>query len=171
MSMAGPAYCSVSDVITAMTSYNAAGTPGEISSTIVTLAVNQASAKVSSWTFQEWGTDQSGNAVPVPDIIQSITINIAAYYATLSYRKNKPLENNDPVVLRYNDAITELKAIQQGQINPDPNAPNEMFNAPGTIRNVRPRIFTPQDSGTTIERGRVEPSTYPSAGSLNPPWL
>src|SRR5580704_226502 len=111
MSMVGPAYCSVSDVITAVTSFNYGGTPGDISTPIVQAAVYQASAKVSAWSGQDWGTDSSGNVAAIPDIIQSITINIATYYATLSYRKNKPMEVNDPVLLRYNDALADLKAI------------------------------------------------------------
>lgn len=168
MTFAGPQYCQVSDVITAMTSYNAAGTPGEISASIVTLAIQQASAKVSAWTLNSWGIDSSGATIPVPDMIQSLTINIAAYYATLSYRKNKPLEANDPILVRYNDACTDLKAIQTGQISPNPVPPNDPIYAAGVIRNVRPPIFTGRDSNTHVERGRITPSSYPTPGSLTP---
>lgn len=168
MTFAGPQYCQVSDVITAMTSFNAAGTPGEISANIVTLAIQQASAKVSAWTLNSWGIDSGGNVVPIPDMIQSLTINIAAYYATLSYRKNKPLEANDPILVRYNDACADLKAIQTGQISPDPVPPNDPIYAAGVIRNVRPVIFTHRDSNTRVERGRVVPNNWPDAGSITP---
>lgn len=165
MTMTGPAYCQVTDVVTILTSFNYGGTAGDISTDIVQVAVYQASSKVSAWTGQDWGTDASGNTVPVPDIIQSITLNIAAYYATLSYVKNKPLTANDPVLLRYNDAVADLKAIQEGMITPNPVAVNEPINAPGRVINVNPPSFTPYDSGTTLRRGRIENDTYPQAGA------
>lgn len=177
MAFTGPTYCEVSDVITAMTSFNAAGTPSEIDPSIVQLAIVQASAKVSSWTSNIWGFDNTGKVIPVPYFVQSLTINIAAYYATLSYRKNKPLEANDPILLRYNDAIADLKAIQTGQLSPSPNDPSNGSSgsgaAPGgygrgAIRNTLPKIFTGRDSNTHVGRGIVEPDTYPDAGSLTP---
>lgn len=170
MSMSGPAYCAPADVITLVTSYNAGGTFGDIATEIVQTAIYQASAKVSAWTNQSWGTNAQGQTVAPPDIIQSITLDIAAYYATLSYRKNKPIEANDPVLLRYNDAIADLKAIQEGQIDPNPQTPNLPVSRPGRVVNVTPPTFTPHDSGTTLERGRVTPESYPAPGSLGYGW-
>jgi phage gp36-like protein len=174
----GPTYCEVEDVISAMTSYNSTGTPGEISADIVQLAIEQASAKVSSYTNNIWGWNSEG-PIPVPYVISSITINIAAYYATLSYRKNKPLQENDPVILRYNDAIADLKAIQTGQIQPDPNDPSNGQSGSGSssgysrgaVRNTIPRVFTGRDSNTHISNtGTVTPDSYPS-GTDRAPWL
>ena len=162
----GATYCQVSDVITALTSFNAQGTPADIAPAIVQMAINQASAKVSSWTSQQWAVDASGNQVNAPDMIVSLTIDIATYYATLSYRKNKPLAPNDPVLLRYNDACTDLKAIQEGEIDPNPEPLNEPISSPGHTVNVNPPTFTPADSNTTLRRGRVEVSTFPVAGAL-----
>jgi phage gp36-like protein len=161
-----------------MTSYNTTGTPGEISADIVQLAIEQASAKVSSWTNNIWGWDSTGQ-IAVPYVISSITINIAAYFATLSYRKNKPLQDNDPVILRYNDAMADLKAIQTGQIQPDPNDPSNGQSGSGSsagysrgsVRNTIPLIFTGKDSNSHISRtGHVTPDSYPS-GTERAPWL
>lgn len=164
MTMSGPAYCLVADVVQILTSFNFGGTPGDIDPSIVQAAIGQASAKVSAWTGQDWGTDNAGNTVAAPDIIQSITLNIAAYYATLSYRKNKPLENNDPVLLRYQDAVADLKAIQEGMINPNPVTPNKPSGSPGRRINTNPATFTPYDSGTVLESGRVIPDQWPGYG-------
>lgn len=163
MTVTGPAYCEVSDVIDAMTSYNAAGTPAEIDPAIVQLAIVQASSKVSSWTSEVWPTDT------VPSFVQSLTVNIAAYYATLSYRKNKPLEANDPILLRYNDAMADLKAINTGQINPDPYNPvTPGSGSRGTVRNTIPKVFTGYDSNTHVSRGGyTTPNRYPD----DLPWL
>lgn len=172
MTMNGPAYCSTDDVVTAVTSFNAGGTPGDIATDIVQAAVYQASAKVSAWTGIDWGTDSNGNTVPVPDIIQSITINIAAYYATLSYRKNKPVETNDPVLLRYNDSVADLKAVQEGMITPSPEPSGKPIHAPGRVINTQLRAFTPYDSGTRVTRGGyVTPEDYPAGyNGAPPPW-
>ena len=161
MTFSGTAYCTVQDVITAVTSFNFGGTPGDINSDIVQAAVDQATAKVSAWTGLNWAIDQQGNTLVVPDIIQSITINVATYYATLSYRKNKPLEANDPVLLRYNDALADLKAIQEGLITPNPVANGAPIYASGRVYNTQFRTFTLQDSGTHLESGHVEAAGYP----------
>jgi phage gp36-like protein len=164
-----------------MTSYNAAGTPAEIDSTIVQLAITQASAKVSAWTNEVWGMDAEGNTVSIPFLVQSITINIAAYYATLSYRKNKPLVADDPIILRYNDAIADLKAIQTGAIDANPYDPSNGLSGAGgaagssgnhgAVRNTVARTFTGRDSNTHIDhRGVIAPDTYPDAWGAAP-WL
>lgn len=172
MTMNGPAYCTVEDTVAAVTSFNPGGTFGDIATDIVQAAVYQASAKVSSWTHQDWGTDNTGASIPVPDIIQSITINIATYYATLSYRKNRPMDINDPVLLRYNDAIADLKAIQEGMIDPNPEPVNAPISSPGRVINTNPRTFTPHDSGTRLTRGGFVRPEEGNAGwnGATPPW-
>lgn len=162
----GATYCQVSDVITALTSFNSSGTPGDISSDIIQLAIDQASARVSSWTGQQWNVDGSGNVIEPPDMIASLTLDIATYYATLSYRKNKPMAPEDPVLLRYQNAMADLKSIQEGMIDPSPQQPNMPISAPGRVINTNPPSFTPYDSGTTLRRGRVEADTYPAPGTL-----
>lgn len=165
MALTGQSYCEVSDVINAMTSYNAAGTPAEIDPSIVQQAITQASAKVSGWTGSVWGIDSSGNVVPVPSLVQSITINIAAYYATLAYRKNKPLEANDPVLLRYQDAMTDLNAIQTGQISPSPYDPSngEDYES-GHVRNTIPKVFDGDDYNADSDGFRLRVRRLPGAG-------
>lgn len=169
MTMAGPAYCAVADVITALTSYNSTGTSSDISSDVITLAINQASARVSAWTGRDWGTDASGASVAVPDMIQSITVDIAVYYSSLSYWKNKSPDANNPVLLRYNAAMSDLKAIQEGQITPNPVPLDTQINGAGHVVNTIPGIFTGRDSNTTMDRGHVEAQSYPAPGTL--PWL
>lgn len=161
MAFTATTYCQADDVINAMTSNNAAGTPAEINPAVVQLAITQASSKVSAWTSNTWGIDGKGNAVPVPPIIQSITINVAAYYATLSYRKNKPLETNDPVLLRYQDAVSDLTAIMNNQITPDPDIPGQPTYGRGAIRNTIPRTFTGYDTATRVGLdGRLRVQDY-----------
>jgi phage gp36-like protein len=165
MPLSGTAYCVTTDVYQAMSGLNTQGTPADINPAIVQQAIEQASARVSAWTGQIWGFDSSGNAVVVPDIIVSITIDIAAYYSTLAYRKNKPLEVTDPVVLRYNAALLDLKAIQEGEINPSPEQLNEPVSAPGRVINTVAPTLSFRDAGVHLgSSGSVEPDTFTEGG-------
>lgn len=161
MPLSGTAYCAVADVTQALTSLNAQGTPADMPTAVVQLAIEQASSRVSAWTGQVWGFNGAGQVIAVPDIIISTTIDIACYYATLSYRKNKPVEANDPVVMRYNDAMVDLKAIQEGEISVNPVPPNEPFQRTGTVINTVPKTLTMEDAGVRLERGRVRVQDYP----------
>jgi hypothetical protein len=56
----------------------------------------------------------SGN---VPGIVKDLEISLAAFYATLAYRKGKELSETHPVYLAYQDAQTTLKGIKAGSVN------------------------------------------------------
>lgn len=167
MPLSGTAYCTAADVNLALTGLNSQGTPVDMSATIVQQAIEQASARVSAWTDQIWGFDGGGNVIAVPDIIISLTIDLACYYSTLSYRKNKPLETTDPVVLRYNAALIDLKAIQEGEINPSPVQLNQPVSAPGLPINTVAPTLTPEDAGCHLSKtGRIEPQQFPMPGTM-----
>lgn len=53
---------------------------------------------------------------PVPAIIEKINRDLAAYMATLTYRRNTPLPDSDPVALRYARALALLTGAQKGDI-------------------------------------------------------
>jgi hypothetical protein len=83
------------------------------------------------------------------------------------------MEANDPVLLRYNDACADLKAIQEGQITPDPVANGAPLYNSGRVYNTRFRTFTLRDSNTRLESGHIENDTFPDNGGFNgatPPW-
>lgn len=52
---------------------------------------------------------------PIPSILEKLNRDIAAYLATLVYRRGDPIDSNDPVQLRYNRAQGLLTAIQNGK--------------------------------------------------------
>lgn len=59
--------------------------------------------------------------------------NIAAFLATLTFRKGKDLGENDPVRLRYTDTMTALIAIRDGKMDnplPLPDAPSNLGSQP-----------------------------------------
>lgn len=60
----------------------------------------------------------------VPSLVANVTRDVAAYLATLTFRKGDPLDPNDPVRLRYQRAQGILADIGRGKIElsgePDP---------------------------------------------------
>jgi len=53
---------------------------------------------------------------PVPMIVKLLTTSIAAWLATLAYRRGKDLSPNDPIALRYAQAMDMLGKIADGQM-------------------------------------------------------
>lgn len=60
---------------------------------------------------------------PAPDVIHDLTVDLAAYEATLTFRKGRDFESNlDPVYLRGQAAMTLLGQIASGQVELEPQA-------------------------------------------------
>lgn len=56
---------------------------------------------------------------PVPAMIRSLTIDIAAYLASLTFYQEKDMKDTDPVVRRYKRACCMLGDIASGSIDLD----------------------------------------------------
>lgn len=57
------------------------------------------------------------NADAVPALVKSLTVDVAAYLATLTYRQDVDLGADDPVRLRYQRAEELLAKLSTGQID------------------------------------------------------
>lgn len=126
-------------------------------------AISKASTRVGSYT----GTAYDPGAVP--DLIADLTVQLATYYATLTYRKSRDLAATDPVYLQYVDAMATLRAISSGSITvvPVPPAPGGTPPQPSVPRviNTVPGVFTDEDAG--VQRtlgGRIEAQRARGAG-------
>jgi phage gp36-like protein len=145
---------------------NGTGTCAQLTDDQLTEAIGRASSKVSAYAGTTFEADASTPVVVVPDLIFGVTVAIASFYGTLTYRKNKPLAQYDPVMLGYTDAMATLNAIASGAIQvsaPDPGEPPSSGAA--RVINTVPRTFTGADSGT--ERtlwGGIEARGAPGTG-------
>jgi phage gp36-like protein len=54
---------------------------------------------------------------PIPNIINALSINIATYLASLTFRSTTPVDSNDPTVLRYERARRLLEDIRNGRVD------------------------------------------------------
>jgi phage gp36-like protein len=133
------------------------GTCAQLDASILLAKIAQASSRVSSYTGEAYDPSE------VPDLVKDLTVQLATYYATLTYRKGKDLGPQDPVYLSYLDAMATLKAIAAGQVQVTPSQPS---GPPGTppapvrarVINRIPAVFSPADSATEIRAGRLRPS-------------
>lgn len=53
----------------------------------------------------------------VPPLVAALTVDLAAYRATLTYRQSVDLGVDDPVRLRYTDCMIMLKAVAAGDMD------------------------------------------------------
>lgn len=121
-------------------------TPGTTSNTAADLpdvgiqdAVDQASSEVD--TFLSGPYDPTDD---IPDVIRFWTRDIAAYYATLTWRKGMDLTPQDPVQLRYNTAITRLQSVSEGQLDiPSPTAPADVATVVNPLGLTNVQLFSP----------------------------
>lgn len=84
----------------------------------------------------------------VPDVQEDILLppgpvpywarDIAAYYASLVFRRNQPMEANDPMQLRFNIAMVALAAVRDGKAIIPGLIPSTLTNQVGVAVAINP---------------------------------
>jgi len=149
-------YATVSDLRLIMDGTDAGtGTAAQLSDEQLTLALQAASNRVSVYAGSVY--DSSTPQATPPDIFHDLTLDLAAFWATVTYRKSKAMAADDPVRLRYNDAQALLNAVRDGKLRLDVVAPGGVGQETGHVVNPLPPVFTPDDSNT---------ATNPMTGAL-----
>lgn len=144
---------------------NGTGTCAQLTDDQLTEAIGRASSKVGAYAGTTFEADAETPVVVVPDLIFGVTVAIASFYGTLTYRKNKPLAQYDPIMLGYVDAIGTLNAIAAGTIEVGPPDPGEPSESPARPINTIPSVFRYSDSGVMPDgRGGIAAAGAP--GSL-----
>jgi phage gp36-like protein len=158
-------YCLPADIRNNVAGTDAGtGTCAQLEDSQLNAAIAQASAKVSSYVGTAYVVDAADPVIVVPDLVKTCTIQIATFYATLTYRKGKDLSQFDPVYLGYQDAIATLTDVVAGNIEVAPTAPADPTDKPGHVVQTIPSIFTCEDSGTVPNgRGGITAAGAPGA--------
>jgi phage gp36-like protein len=90
-------------------------TPNELDNDQIEFAIKDADAQIDLALARRY-------ALPlevVPPVIEVLSINIAAYLATLTFRGSTPLSDSDPAVLRYERSRRTLGDIANGRVDID----------------------------------------------------
>lgn len=135
------------------------GTAAQLTEAQLTLALQAASNRVSVYAGGIY--DSTVPAAVPPPIFADLTLDLAAYWATTYYLKNKSIEPQHPVAIRYTSAMAVLQDARDGKIRLDVETAGQIESETGTIINRIPRIFTMEDSSTRINRltGALEADT------------
>ena len=166
-------YCLPSDIRSNVAGTDdGTGTCAQLTDDQLSLAIAQAGAKVSAYVGSDFEVDAANPVIVVPNLVFSITVQLATFYATLVYRKGKDLSAFDPVMLGYNDGIATLKDIVTGLIEVAPTAPADPVYAPGHVVNTVPKSFRYEDSGVVPDgRGGIMPEGAPGSSLLHDGWF
>ena len=124
------------------------GTAAQLSDAQLTLALQAASNRVSVFAGNVYDSS-SPQAVP-PDIFHDLTLDLAAFWANVTYLKHKAMGSDDPIRLRYNDAQAVLNDVRDGKLRLDVVTPGGVGQETGHVVNPLPPIFTGDDSNTAV---------------------
>ena len=166
-------YCLPSDIRSNVAGTDdGTGTCAQLTDEQLSLAIAQAGAKVSAYVGTDFEVDAANPVIVVPPLVFTIAVQLATFYATLTYRKGKDLSQFDPVMLGYNDGIATLKDIVTGLIEVASTAPADPVYAPGHVVNTVPKSFRYEDSGVVPDgRGGIMPEGAPGSSLLHDGWF
>jgi phage gp36-like protein len=121
-------YCTVDDVRVALTQSgetSGTNTAADMNDLTIDDSIAEASAQVDVYIGGPYRPDLGD---VVPDAVKYLTRDVAAFLATCTWRKSKDFAAMDPVLLRYNWAISQLNAISSGasSLADMPTSPEDM---------------------------------------------
>jgi len=150
-------YCAPSDIRAALAGTDSgSGTAAQLNDAQLTQAAKIGSDRVSAYAGTVY--DSSSPQANPPALVVDLAISLACYFATLTYLKGKALGADDPVRLRYLDAVGVLNDVRDGKVRIDPDPPGAIEES-GIVINRIPQVFSGEDSNTDIDplTGRIEP--------------
>ena len=169
-------YADVSDLRAVLDSTDAGtGTAAQLTDLQLGLALEAASARFSTYAGTVY--DGSSPQAAPPVLAKTVTLDLAAWWATTYYLKQKDLPPASPVVLRYAEAVKVLEDIRAGRIQPGVGPPGSQGTVGGHVINRIPNIFTGDDSNTAVDPGTgtlyatTPPDMGPSRRLLAGEWL
>lgn len=94
-------------------------TAADLSDEQLQVAIDQAGQTIDAYIGNYYATPVAATeADPAvyPEPIKTWSVNIAAYLATLTYRRSKDLSQQDPVALRYGLTMQQLNGVNSGKL-------------------------------------------------------
>jgi hypothetical protein len=166
----GTLYATVADLRQVMSGTDSGkGTAAELTDAQLEIALYSASNRVSVYAGNVY--DGSTAAANPPAILHDITLDLARFWATVTYLKHKSIETTSPTYIAYANAMQMLNDVRDGKILLDPAPAPGIGNETGTVINRIPAVFTGRDSNTRLDpiTGTLEsdsPYWTPRTGGL-----
>lgn len=116
-------YCSVEDVREALTPGGVSSPGGDTAASLrddqIEDAITQASGRVDLYLSQRYVTPVVGAPDATMTQLKMWTRDLAAYLGTLTKRKAADIDDNNPVIRRYKNAINDLQMLRDNQAQID----------------------------------------------------
>lgn len=124
----------------------AADTAASLSDAHLQDAIQEADGRIDFYIGTRYAVPVEYEDPPAPEPLRSWSRNIAAYLATLTFRRHKDLPADDPIRLRFTSTIETLVAVQESRIDLpfDPIPPGSETAGGSPVGGVG-EIFTPED--------------------------
>jgi phage gp36-like protein len=149
----GTLYATVADLRDVMSGTDSGtGTAAQLTDAQLELALYAASNRISVYAGNVY--DSSGPDANPPSILHDLALDLARFWATVTYQKSKAIEPTSPAYIAYKDAMAILQDVRAGKILLDPVTAPGIGSETGIIINRVPQVFTGRDSNT-----RIDPAT------------
>lgn len=158
--MAAILYATLEDLKLALQGSDAgSGTAVALQDNQLTDALTAASNRVSVYAGGIY--DGLTAATTPPAIFFDLTLDLAVYFATAMYLKQKAMGQDHPARQRYVSAMAVLQDARDGKVRLDVATAGDIQSETGLIINRVPRVFTGNDSNTRVNpiTGELEAST------------
>jgi len=166
----GTLYASVADLRNVMSGTDSGtGTAAQLTDAQLELALYSASNRVSVYAGNVYDSSVP-QAVP-PAILHDLTLDLARFWAAVTYLKWKSVETTSPIYIAYANALSILEDVRDGKVTLGVGVAPGVGDQVGTVINRIPRVFTGFDSNTRVspETGVLEadsPFWTPRTGGL-----
>jgi hypothetical protein len=142
-------YATVADLVSSLSGTDSGtGTPVQLSTAQLTLALQRASSTVSVYAGNTY--DGSSPAAVPPDIFHDLTLDLAGFWAWKTYLKGKEVPSAHPAYIAFQNAMTMLEAARKGELRLDPAVAGGIGSEIGAVYNRIPPVFTGDDSNVRI---------------------
>ena|SRR5215471_1600857 len=159
--MAGPLlYAALADLRNVLSGTDSGtGTAAQLTDAQLTLALSSATNRVSAYVGNTFDSS-TPQAVP-PPMLQDLTLDLAAFYATKTYLKQKEITTQHPVYIAYKDAMQMLSDLRDGKVRVDPVVVGGIGEETGIVINRIPNIFSDADSNVALGPDNVLEASSP----------
>jgi phage gp36-like protein len=166
----GTLYASVADLRAVMSGTDSGtGTAAQLTDAQLELALHSASNRVSVFAGNVYDSSVP-QAVP-PAILHDLTLDLARFWAAVTYLKFKAIEATSPIYIAYQNAMQLLEDVRDGKVTLGVGVAPGVGDEVGTVINRIPAVFTGRDSNTRLDpmTGTLEadsPFWTPRTGGL-----
>lgn len=125
-------------------------TAADLSDAALSDAIAEADSTIDGYIGSRYQTPVPPDATTgkIPNPLPFWSRNLAAYFATLTFRGSQDLGDSDPISRRYKDTLSALKSVSSGHMNlnaPANTGPSSSVEAGSPVNPYVGDLWSPED--------------------------